>query len=31
VKSHGGLFARIVEVENLRLAMQAAARGRRVS
>jgi RNA-directed DNA polymerase len=29
VKSHGGLFARIVEVENLRLAMQAAARGKR--
>jgi len=29
MKSHGGLFARIVEVENLRRAMKAAARGKR--
>jgi retron-type reverse transcriptase len=29
VKTHGGLFARIVEIENLRRAMEAAARGKR--
>lgn len=29
MKSYGGLFARIVEVENLRRAMEAAARGKR--
>lgn len=29
MKSHGGLFARITEIENLRRAMEAAARGKR--